>query len=53
MSTEKSKFVNIKLKREIAESMISTYEFLLWSNKGTDDEKDCKKILDAIKKSIK
>jgi len=46
-----SRFVNIKLKREIVEGMISTYEFLVWSNTG-DERKDCKKILTSLKKSL-
>lgn len=32
-----SRFVSVKLKRETVEDMISTYEFLVWSNVG--DEK--------------
>lgn len=47
-----SRFVSVKLNREIAEGMISTYEFLLWQNKGTDDAKECGKILNALKKSL-
>lgn len=46
-----SRFVSVKLKRETVEDMISTYEFLVWSNVG-DEKKDCKKILKALKKSI-
>ena len=37
-----SKFIQVRLKREVVEDMISTYEFLTWSNTG-DDKKDCKK----------
>ena len=37
-----SRFVSVKLKRETVEDMISTYEFLVWSNVG-DEKKDCKK----------
>jgi hypothetical protein len=47
-----SRFVNVKLNREIVEGMISTYEFLEWQNKGTDDAKECKKILNALRKSL-
>jgi hypothetical protein len=47
-----SRFVAVKLNREIVEGMISTYEFLLWQNKGTDDAKECKKILNALKKAV-
>lgn len=46
-----SRFVSVKLKRETVEDMISTYEFLIWSNVG-DEKKDCKKILKALQKSI-
>lgn len=46
------RFVSVKLNREIAEGMISTYEFLLWQNIGTDDAKECRKILNALKKSL-
>jgi hypothetical protein len=46
------RFVSVKLNREIVEGMISTYEFLLWQNKGSDDAKDCRKILKALKKSL-
>jgi hypothetical protein len=42
----------VKLNREIVEGMISTYEFLAWQNKGSDDAKDCIKILKALKKSL-
>jgi len=46
------RFVSVKLNRDIVEGMISTYEFLLWQNKGSDDAKDCRKILKALKKSL-
>ena len=46
-----SRFVSVKLNRKIVEGMISTYEFLVWNNTG-DDKKDCKKILNALKKSL-
>jgi len=46
-----SRFVSVKLKRETVEDMISTYEFLVWSNTG-DEKKDCKKILNALKKAL-
>ena len=54
MLTNKSKetrFVNVKLKREDVEDMISTYDFLAWQNEG-DERKFCKKILKALKKSL-
>ena len=47
-----SRFVSVKLNREIVEGMISTYEFLEWQNKGSDDAKECKKILNALRKSL-
>ena len=46
-----SKFISVKLSRETVEKMISTYEFLAWSNTG-DEKKDCKKILNALKKAL-
>ena len=46
-----SHFVSVKLKRETVEDMISTYEFLMWSNVG-DEKKECRKILKALKKAI-
>ncbi len=46
-----SKFVSVKLSRETVEKMISTYEFLVWNNTG-DAKKDCKKIVNALKKSL-
>ena len=46
-----SRFVSVKLKRETVEDMISTYEFLVWSNVG-NEKKDCKKIINALKKSL-
>ena len=48
----KKKFVNVRLNREIVEGMISTYEFLEWQNKGSDDAKNCRKIVKALKKSL-
>jgi hypothetical protein len=38
-----SRFVSVKLSREIVEGMISTYEFLEWQNKGSDDARNVKK----------
>ena len=46
-----NKFVNVKLRREDVEDMISTYEFLSWSNEG-DEKRFCNKILKSLKKSI-
>ena len=46
-----SRFVSVKLNREIVEGMISTYEFFVWNNTG-DEKKDCKKILNALNKSL-
>jgi hypothetical protein len=50
-ATKKPPFVNVKLKREVAEEMISTYEFLVYQNKG-EERKNCQKILKALKKAI-
>jgi hypothetical protein len=49
--SKKPPFVNVKLKREVAEEMISTYEFLVYQNKG-EERKNCQKILKALKKAI-
>ena len=46
-----SRFVNVKLRRDIVEGMISTYEFLVWNNTG-DDKKECQKILKALKNAL-
>ena len=46
-----NKFVNVKLRREDVESMISTYEFLSWSNE-CEENRFCNKILKSLKKSI-
>jgi hypothetical protein len=46
-----SRFVSVKLNREIVEGMISTYEFFVWNSTG-DEKKGCKKILNALKKSL-
>lgn len=48
---KKNSFVNVKLRRDIVEGMISTYEFLEWTNTG-EERKECKKILIALKKSL-
>lgn len=45
------RFVSVKLNKDIVEGMVSTYEFLVWSNTG-DEKKDCKKILNALRKSL-
>ena len=39
-----NKFVNVKLRREDVENMISTYEFLSWPNEG-EEKRFCNKIL--------
>jgi hypothetical protein len=49
---EKSKFVNIKLNKSIAEGMISTYECLYHMNSNSNDRKEMKKILIALKKAL-
>ena len=46
------KYILVKLKKETVINMISTYEFLAWSNKGTEDGKECIKILKALKKAL-
>jgi hypothetical protein len=46
-----SRFVNVKLRRYIAEGMISTYEFLVWNNVG-EQKKECQRILKALKKAL-
>lgn len=45
------RFVNIKLKREDVEDMITTYEFFVWDNLG-EERKFAKRILKALQKSI-
>lgn len=45
------RFVNVKLKREDVEDMISTYEFFVWNNLG-EERKFAKRILKALQKSI-
>lgn len=50
-TSENNKFVNVKLRKDLVESMISTYEFLVWDNTG-EDKKQCQKILKALKKSL-
>lgn len=46
-----SRFVNVKLRRDTAEGMISTYEFLVWNNVGKE-KKECQRILKALKKAL-
>jgi hypothetical protein len=46
-----SRFANIKLKRDVVEGMISTYEFLVWNNVG-EEKKECQRILKALKKAL-
>lgn len=45
------RFVNVKLKREDVEDMITTYEFFVWDNLG-EERKFAKRILKALQKSI-
>jgi hypothetical protein len=47
----KNHFVNVKLRSDTVERMISTYEFLVWNNIG-EERKECQKILKALKKSL-
>ena len=44
-----NRFVNVKLRRDTAEGMISTYEFLVWNNVG-EEKKECQRILKAVKR---
>lgn len=46
-----SRFVNVKLRRDTVEGMISTYEFLVRNNVG-EENKECKRILKSLKKSL-
>ena len=46
-----NKFVNVKIRREIVEGMIGTYEFLLWNNSGYDNV-SIRKIIRTLKKSL-
>jgi hypothetical protein len=46
-----SRFVNVKLRRDTTEGMISTYEFLVWNNVG-EEKKECQRILKALKKAL-
>jgi hypothetical protein len=50
-NTQNRKFVNVKLRRDSIEGMISTYEFFVWNNIG-EEKKECKRILKALKKAI-
>ena len=45
------RFVNVKLRRDTVEGMISTYEFLVWNNVG-EEKKECQRILKALKKAL-
>ena len=47
------KQILVKLKKETVINMISTYEFLAWNNKGTEDGKECINILKTLKKALK
>lgn len=46
-----NKFVNVRMRREIVEGMIGTYEFLLWDNSGCD-KVSIRKIIKILKKSL-
>jgi len=41
--------IDLRLKKEIIENMIETYEFLHYQNKK---DKECKKILHLLKRSV-
>lgn len=47
-----NKFVQVKLRANDVRDMITTYEFLVWNNDG-GEKKFCKKVLKALKESIK
>lgn len=49
--SENRRIVLVKLNIGIIKKMISTYEFLEWSNTG-EEKKDCKKILKALNESL-
>jgi DUF1009 family protein len=49
---EKSKFVNIKLHKNIVEGMISTYDCLHHINSDANDRKEINKIIKALKKAL-
>jgi hypothetical protein len=46
-----SHWVSVKLKRATVENMISTYEFLVWTNVG-DEKKECQRILKALHQAL-
>ncbi len=50
---QEEKYILVKLKKETVKNMISTYEFLAWNNKGTEEAKECINILKALKKALK
>lgn len=41
----------VNLRDEDIRNMISTYEFLVWDNKG-EDKKHCQRVLRQLKKSV-
>ena len=49
--SEERRIVLVRLNIGIIKKMISTYEFLEWSNTG-EEKKDCKKILNALNKAL-
>jgi hypothetical protein len=48
----KSKFVNIKINRTIAEEMLETYKDFLHFNNHGPDRKEIKKVISSIKKAL-
>jgi hypothetical protein len=48
----KPKFVNIKLRRDIVEGMISTYECLHYLNSDKNQKKETREIINKLKKSL-
>jgi hypothetical protein len=50
--SKKPPFVNVRLKREVAEEMISTYEFLAFNNSG-EERKKYLNILRSLRKALR
>jgi hypothetical protein len=48
-----SKKVFVTLNRDTVEGMIETYQCLKFQCSSSDDKKDCTKIINALKKSLK
>ena len=50
--SKRFKHTKVNLRVSDIKDMIETYECLKWQNKGTDDAKDCSRIIKQLKKSI-